>query len=216
MVGQFAFIPFYKLRWYEGSPFHFTLLGLSLLFFLIALVSALRHWKSDKAGPRAARWARRNLGLLGALNLAFVVAFASIFAAGLSDIIFAVPKGLYAVLTLPLIGLALTALAAVLAVRVWRERYWTRGARLLPHRGSGGGDRLRVVPELLEPPGLPDRIEGRITSASARVVLGSPGPRRVRALLRTSADPRGIPSPSAAGGQGRGWERSPRRPGRRR
>ena len=31
MVGQFAFIPFYKLRWYEGSPFHFTLLGLSLL-----------------------------------------------------------------------------------------------------------------------------------------------------------------------------------------
>ena len=62
MVGQFAFIPFYKLHWYEGSPFHFTLLGLSLLLFLIALVSALRHWKSDKAGPPAARWARRNLG----------------------------------------------------------------------------------------------------------------------------------------------------------
>ena len=81
----------------------------------------MRHWKSDKAGPRAARWARRNLGLLGALNLAFVVAFASIFAAGLDDIIFAVPKGLYAVLTLPLIGLVLTALAVVLAVRVWRE-----------------------------------------------------------------------------------------------
>src|SRR6185295_15361433 len=100
MVGQFAFIPFSKLRWYEGPPFHFTLLGLSLLFFLIALVSALRHWKSDKAGPPAARWARRNLGLLGALHLAFVIAFASIFAAGLSDLIFAVPKGLYAVLTL--------------------------------------------------------------------------------------------------------------------
>jgi CubicO group peptidase (beta-lactamase class C family) len=135
MVGQFAFIPFSKLRWYEGSPFHFTLLGLSLVFFLIALVSALRHWKSDKAGPRAARWARRNLGLLGALNLAFVVAFASIFAAGLSDIVFAVPKGLYAVLTLPLIGLALTALAAVLAMRVWREGYWTRGTRLLHTAG---------------------------------------------------------------------------------
>jgi CubicO group peptidase (beta-lactamase class C family) len=135
MVGQFAFIPFAKLRWYEGSPFQFTLLGLSLLFFLIALVSALRHWKNDKAGPPAARWARRNLGLLGALNLVFVVAFASIFAAGVNELIFAVPKGLYAVLTLPLIGLALTALAAVLAVRVWREAYWTRGARLLHTAG---------------------------------------------------------------------------------
>ena len=135
MVGQFAFIPFYKLRWYESPPFHFALLGLSLLFFLIALVSAMRHWKSDKAGPKGARWARRNLGALGALNLAFVVAFASIFAAGFDDIVFETPKGLYAVLTLPLIGLVLTALAVVLAVRVWREKYWTRGARLLHAAG---------------------------------------------------------------------------------
>jgi CubicO group peptidase (beta-lactamase class C family) len=135
MVGQFAFIPFYKLRWYESPPFHFALLGLSLLLFLIALVSALRHWKSDKAGPPAARWARRNLGLLGALNLAFLVALVSVFAAGLNDIAFATPKGLYAVLTLPLISLALTALAVVLAVRVWREAYWTRASRLLHTAG---------------------------------------------------------------------------------
>lgn len=131
MVGQFAFIPFVKLRWYEAGPFQFTLLGLCVLFFLVALVSALRNWKRDKAGPRAARWARRNLGLLGALNLAFVVGLASIFAAGLDDLIFALPRGLYAVLTLPLIGLALTVLAVVLAVRAWRESFWTRGQRLL-------------------------------------------------------------------------------------
>src|SRR6185503_12536760 len=135
MVGQFAFIPFAKLRWYESPPFHFALLGLSLLLFLIALVSALRHWKADTAGPRGARWARRNLGLLGALNLTFAVAFASIFAAGLSDIVFATPKGLYAVLTLPLIGLVFTALAVVLVVRVWRERYWTRGSRVFHTAG---------------------------------------------------------------------------------
>jgi hypothetical protein len=131
MVGQFPFIPFYKLRAYESPPFHFTLLGLSLLFFLIALVSALRNWKRDKAGPRAARWARRNLGLLGALHLAFLVGIVSIFAAGMDDIIFALPKGLYAVLTLPLVALPLTLLAVVLVVRVWREKYWTRGSRLL-------------------------------------------------------------------------------------
>ena len=135
MVGQFAFIPFYRLRWYESPPFQYTVLGISVLLFLIALVSAVRNWRRDKAGPPAARWARRNLGLLGALNLAFLAGFAAIFAAGLDDIIFALPKGLYAVLTLPLVGLALTVLALALAIRVWRDAYWTRGARLLHTAG---------------------------------------------------------------------------------
>jgi CubicO group peptidase (beta-lactamase class C family) len=135
MVGQFAFIPFYKLHWYDASPFHFTLLGLSILLFVVAVVSALRHWKSDKAGPKPARWARLNLGALGALNLVFVVAFASILAAGLDELIFAVPKGLYAVLTLPLVGLLLVALAVFLLVRVWREGYWTRASRLFHTAG---------------------------------------------------------------------------------
>ncbi|HET7292715.1 MAG TPA: serine hydrolase domain-containing protein [Vicinamibacteria bacterium] len=135
MVGQFAFIPFYRLAWYDGSPFHYTLLGLSLLLFVIAVVSALRHWRSDKAGPKTARWARRTLGALAALNLVFVVAFASIFAADLDDLIFALPTGLYAILTLPLIGLLLTALAVVLAARVWREGLWSRGARLVHTAG---------------------------------------------------------------------------------
>jgi CubicO group peptidase (beta-lactamase class C family) len=130
MVGQFAFIPFYKLRWYEAGPFNYTLLGASVLLFVIAVVSALRNWKSDKAGPRAARWARLNLGLLGALNLAFLVGLVALLAAGLSELIFALPKGLYAVLTLPLIGVVLTLVAAVLVVRVWRESFWSRGARL--------------------------------------------------------------------------------------
>src|SRR5262249_14802594 len=65
MVGAFAFIPFYKLRWYENPSFHYVLLALCVLLFLIAIVSALRHWRSDKAGPQPARWARRNLALLG-------------------------------------------------------------------------------------------------------------------------------------------------------
>jgi CubicO group peptidase (beta-lactamase class C family) len=135
MVGQFAFIPFAKLRWYQGQPFHFALLALSFLFFLIALVSALRHWRSDKAGPAPARLARRNLGLLALLHFAFLVGLVSIMAAGLDELIFATPKGLYVVLTLPLIGLALTALAVYLAVRVWREGYWTRASRLFHTAG---------------------------------------------------------------------------------
>ncbi|HEY6549423.1 MAG TPA: serine hydrolase domain-containing protein, partial [Vicinamibacteria bacterium] len=135
MVGQFAFIPFYKLRWYESSPFQFTLLGLCFLLFLIALVSGLRNWKRDKEGPASARLARRNLAVVGALNLVFLVGFVSILGAGLDELIFALPRSLYAVLTLPLIALVLTLLAAVLAVRVWRESYWTRGSRVLHTAG---------------------------------------------------------------------------------
>jgi hypothetical protein len=135
MVGPFVFIPYYKLRWFESMPFHLTLLGLSVLLFLVALVSALRNWKRDKGGPAPARWARRNLGALGALNLAFLVGFVSVFAAGRGDLIFALPRGLYAVLALPLLALVLTAVAVLLAVRVWKDRYWTRGARLLHTAG---------------------------------------------------------------------------------
>jgi len=135
MVGQLAFIPFYKLHWYDASPFHLALLGFSLLLFLVAVVVALRHWKSDKAGPKGARWARLNLGALGALNLVFVAGFASILAAGLDELIFGLPRGLYAVLTLPLLGLLLDGLALFLLVRVWRERYWTRATRLLHSAG---------------------------------------------------------------------------------
>ncbi len=138
MVGQFAFIPFYKLRWFEAPPFHFALLGYCVLFFLVAVVSALRHWKSDKAGPRSARSARLNLGALGALNLLFVVGFASIIAAGLDELIFAIPKSLYAVLTLPLVAGVLALVAAFLVGRVWREGYWTRGARILHTAGVVG------------------------------------------------------------------------------
>jgi hypothetical protein len=102
---------------------------------VVAVVSALRHWKADKAGPKPARWARLNLGVLAALNLAFVVGFAAILAAGLDELIFAVPKGLYAVLTLPLVALLLGGLAVFLLVRVWREGYFTRASRLFHTAG---------------------------------------------------------------------------------
>jgi glucan phosphoethanolaminetransferase (alkaline phosphatase superfamily) len=59
----------------------------------------------------------------------------AILAAGVSELIFAQPKGLYAVLTLPLVGVALSVVAVVLVVRVWREGYWTRGSRLLHTAG---------------------------------------------------------------------------------
>jgi hypothetical protein len=135
MVGPFAFIPFYKLRWFESAPFHLTLLGLSVLLFVIALVSGLRNWKRDQAGPAPARWARRNLAALAALNLAFLLGLVSVLAAGLDDLIFAVPKGLAMVLFLPFPGLILTLAAVALAFRVWKDGYWTRGSRLVHSAG---------------------------------------------------------------------------------
>ena len=138
LVGPFVFIPYYKLRWFESLPFHLTVVGVSLLFLLIALVSALRNWRKDKSGPRPARWARLNLAAIGALDLVFLVGFAAIIASGVGELAFGLPKGLYAMLTLPLLALALTIVAVLLAVRVWKERYWTRGGRLLHTAGVVG------------------------------------------------------------------------------
>jgi hypothetical protein len=133
MVGQFAFIPFYKLRWCESSPFHLRCSG-SPLFFVIAWCRHCGTGRATRRGreralgaPQPRRAGSPQPGLRRGLRASF--------AAGRDDIIFSLPKGIYAVLTLPLIGLALTALAAVLAVRAWRESYWTRGSRLL--HGAG-------------------------------------------------------------------------------
>ena len=135
MVGQFAFIPFYKLRWYDGSPFHFTLLGLSILLFVIAVVSALRHWKSDKAGPRA--------GALGAPQ----PRRARSPQPGLRRGLRVDPGGRPGRADLrgaqgPLRGADPAARRAAAhrarrgpAVRVWREGYWTRASRLFHTAG---------------------------------------------------------------------------------
>lgn len=126
-----AFIPAYKLAWYQSSDLHFFILGFGALCFLVAVVSALRNWRKDRAGTANARRGRRLAALAGMVNLLFLIGLAVTFASTeLGDLIFGWPTGFRVALALPLIALPLTAGVLYFAVKVWRGREWGLYGRL--------------------------------------------------------------------------------------
>jgi hypothetical protein len=65
------FIGAYRIKAYESPVFHYFVLGSAMFCFLVAVVSAFRHWRADRAAPAAARRARRLAALLLPLFLVF-------------------------------------------------------------------------------------------------------------------------------------------------
>jgi CubicO group peptidase (beta-lactamase class C family) len=130
LVHPFTFIGSYKLPWWGTPMFHWLVLGFGLLCGVVAIVSALRHWKADRAAPAPARHARRPAALLGLLCLAFVVLFAAVVGGNIEDLLYALPASLYVTLALPLLALPVALAVSWLAVRAWREGWWTRYSRI--------------------------------------------------------------------------------------
>ncbi|MGH8480900.1 MAG: serine hydrolase domain-containing protein, partial [Nevskiaceae bacterium] len=58
LTAPFTFIGSHKLPWHGTPMFHWLVLGFGVLCFIVATVSALRHWRADRAGDPAARRAR--------------------------------------------------------------------------------------------------------------------------------------------------------------
>lgn len=120
-----AFIPAYKLAWYQSSGLHFFIFGFGALCFLIAIVSALRNWRRDRAGTANARRGRRLAALAGAVNLLFLIGLAVTFAASdLDQLVYGWPAVFYVALALPLIALLLTAGVLYFVATVWAKREW--------------------------------------------------------------------------------------------
>jgi hypothetical protein len=123
-------MPAYKLAWYEKPGFHWFVLGFGVLCFVVAVVSALRHWKSDaKAVPKLC-WARRLAGLLGACQLLFLILFGIGLTVLVKDMLAGFPGVLKASLVLPLLAIPLTLGVLALVVVAWRERFWGRYGRV--------------------------------------------------------------------------------------
>jgi hypothetical protein len=134
-AGDIPHMALIKLKWHERPMFHYFLIGLSVLFFLIAAVgwplAALsrricgRHIEGNPA-PRGARF------LAWLMSVCFLI-FLVLLAAALSDaneVMFGVPLLLKVGLVFPLVG-------AVLAVGVlgytfvaWTKKYWYGCRRL--------------------------------------------------------------------------------------
>ncbi len=132
VVGPFAFIAAYKLAWYETAGFHYLVMGLALLGFVVAVVSALRNWRSDRADTVRARRARRLAGLTGLLFILFVIGIVASIASlsDLNEIVFGMPSLFKAALALPLVCIPLTLALLYFTVVAWRQGFWTRYARV--------------------------------------------------------------------------------------
>jgi CubicO group peptidase (beta-lactamase class C family) len=121
-----------RVPWYESATLHQVLLGLALLTFLGTLVAVVRRWWRGRFGvtlPGDDLPGRKVLACSALANVAFLAGLA-ILLSDPTSIMSGPLTGLKIVLVLPVLGLLLALGAAWFAVRHWRERASTTGARL--------------------------------------------------------------------------------------
>lgn len=132
----FAFI---KQPWYGTTSFQSSLLVISLLFFLGALigwpVAALATWRKQSPRPLLPRLARWAAGIFCLVCLIFLVSLVSIFgeinpAYGAPNIFFDNPPGMNVLMALPPVLAFLGAAMAVFSVLAWVKRFWGVGGRV--------------------------------------------------------------------------------------
>lgn len=120
-----------KLQWYETTRAWLIALVISAAVMSTAIATALWTWRADQTGPVLARVARSNLAVLASFHLTFLILLWVTFSRESRELTFNWRSPLFdSILMLPPLAIALTALAAVLGVLAWRERYWTLAARL--------------------------------------------------------------------------------------
>jgi CubicO group peptidase (beta-lactamase class C family) len=119
------FMPCYRVAWYATPTVNYVLLGTMLFLCVSTLVAFCYHRKGRREDPRLARWSAR-LGAITALaTLAFVAGLAALVSAGGEEFLYGVPKGLGALLVLPVLITIMTAALLVLVVPAWKNRWWT-------------------------------------------------------------------------------------------
>lgn len=130
LVGPFAAIAAERIAWYDSVRFHVTVLGLGMILFVGAIVSAIRRRRADSGGPKGLRWARPTLATVALLNIVFVVGFVLSLSRGVNELVFDLPSSLYVVLALPLLALLPTMASLLFAGVAWKERAWSLGGRI--------------------------------------------------------------------------------------
>lgn len=131
-IGALPMMALERVPRHESARLHWTILGVGALTFAAVARAALdrRIRRSSRASGISDALSGRSLLL--ALSLAFL-AFVAAFAVSMADPVAALAHpgtGLRIALAFPLIGAALTALAAGMAVRHWRQGLGSRTARI--------------------------------------------------------------------------------------
>ena len=119
------FMPCYRVAWYATPTVNYLLLGATFFLCISTLVAFCYHRRGRREDPTLARWSAR-LGAITALaTLAFVAGLAALVSAGGEELVYGVPKGLGALLVLPVLITIMTAALLVLLVPAWKNRWWT-------------------------------------------------------------------------------------------
>jgi hypothetical protein len=122
-----------KIAWYEIPELHFTLLGLSTLFFVVTLVLwPLDAWRRVRRvdvllsiSIRRARWLAGSVCVLQLFFMAGLMVVMGNFV----DIIYGVPPLLRVILFFPLLVTTLTPGLLFFAVMAWRDDTWSIQSR---------------------------------------------------------------------------------------
>lgn len=121
---------FEKLAWFESPLLHFPLLGISYLGLLSELVAASIRFFRRKRNPQVetfqSRWARHLLLASVWLGVFFVPALI-VFQGGY---LYGETLALNLALALPVLMLLPTVGAMLLAIPVWKNRWWSLGGRI--------------------------------------------------------------------------------------
>ncbi|GAB4379435.1 MAG: serine hydrolase [Elainellaceae cyanobacterium] len=141
--SMFAFNPIYpkigayvRVPWYETIWAQLGLLGFCALFFLSAciawlirpLIQRLQGKSSNAEHPLG--WALRIAGLIGLLNLAFLIGFPlSLWLMGVWKLAYGMPPIAIALLCLPILATALTLVLPATAISAWVQGRWSLARR---------------------------------------------------------------------------------------
>lgn len=122
-----------KAPWYAAGSFNFTLLGVTLLLFLITVIGGLvalwLRWRYHETRTWGAQLAAWSAGLLSLFSVAFLVIFVSTVS-NIENIAFGMPAWFNTLMVLPWAVAGLAVLMLIFTPAVWARRYWSLPRRL--------------------------------------------------------------------------------------
>ena len=124
-IGSLPSMQAYRIPCAENPPLHWLLWAAASLGFVVAVISLLRNWGRDKRQGGLARLARISAGLMGVLQLSFLVLFGLSIVALTNQPLGPYPELLTWGLTLSLIAIGFTVLSAGFVPVAWYQRWWS-------------------------------------------------------------------------------------------
>jgi CubicO group peptidase (beta-lactamase class C family) len=134
-AGDIPHMALLKLKWYEQPMFHYFIIGLCVLFFVIAALgwplAALsrkicRRKVEGNPAPKAARWLA---GLMSGCFLLFLVLLATSLS-NTDEVMFGVPALFRVALVFPLVAAVLAIGVLAFTFLAWGKKYWYGCRRL--------------------------------------------------------------------------------------